>query len=144
MPSLLNINVLQKANHPIMQIEKKIEELVDSLKDYATTNFELVKLEAIERSAVIGGSICTMVAIGLVGTFFLVFGSLCIGFYLSAQLGNYYVGFGLVAAFYLLMMIVLFVFSSSLIEKPIRNMLIKKKWSISHNKQPANHDTNTP
>jgi hypothetical protein len=49
-----------------------------------------------------------------------------VGFYLSALLGDTFSGFGIIAGFYLLISIILLIGRKRLIEKPLRNKIIRK------------------
>jgi hypothetical protein len=107
----------------------KIDKLAESLKQYVNTNYELIKLEATERSSVIGSGIASSILIGIVGILFLSFASLFAGFYLSAYYGNTYIGFAIVAGAYLVIGLILLIGRKSLVEKPIRDSIIRKVYS---------------
>ncbi len=109
-----------------MAEQGKIEELTESLKHFITINYEVTKLEAVERSSSIGSSAISGLVVGFVMIFFLFFISLGIGFYLSEQLGNSYAGFAITAGFYFLIGLILLLTRKSLIENPLRNKIIKK------------------
>ncbi|HEV7231015.1 MAG TPA: phage holin family protein [Bacteroidia bacterium] len=107
----------------------KIEELTDNLKSYASTNFELFKLEATERASVIGSESVSFVAISAVAALFVVFISIGAGFYISARMGDTYSGFLIVAGFYLFLTLVLLIGKKKLIEHPLRDKIIRKVFS---------------
>ena len=104
----------------------KIDELTESLKSYATTNYKLIRLEAIERSSVIGSSLIGAVILGIAGFLFVLFTSIGAGYYFSQELNSYYMGFGIVAGFYLVLCIILAIGRKSLLEKPLRDKIIRK------------------
>lgn len=104
----------------------KLEEITDSLKEYLLLNFEILKLEATERISVIGSSLTAMLLVGLSVFLFVFTMSIGLGFYLSALLGDTYSGFAIIAAFYFLLAIVLFVGRKKLIERPLRDKIIEK------------------
>ena len=105
----------------------KIEELALSLKGYIATNFELVKLEGAERASVIGSGLICAIALGIVGLFCILFVSLGASFYLSGLLADSYSGFGIVAAFYLLIALLLVITRKKLVaiirDKIVGNVL---------------------
>lgn len=103
----------------------KIEELTDSLKSYVTTNFELIKYQAIERATVIVADLVTNILVGLLLLFFLFFISLWASFYISALLGDNYSGIAIVAGFYLLIGLILFLVRKKMIIKPFRNVIVR-------------------
>ena len=105
---------------------KKIEELTDSVKQYLLLNLAILKLESTKQVSLIGASVASTLIIGTT-VFLLIFTlSIGLGFYLSALLGDTYSGFAIVAAFYLLLAIVLFAGRKLLIERPVRTKIIRK------------------
>ena len=109
----------------------KIEELAVSLKKYVNTNYELLKLEAAERSSVLGSGLMSGLVLALVGILFIFFLSLAAGFYISTCLGNNYAGFMIVAGFYLLVCLILLIGRRKLLEKPFRDKIIQKMFSTN-------------
>jgi len=107
-----------------MPDQGKIEELTDSLKGYLNTNIELIKHQAIERTTVIVADLVANLLVGLLFLCFVFFISLWACFYLSAILGNNYSGIAIVAGFYLLMSLILFMVRKKLVIKPLRNKII--------------------
>jgi hypothetical protein len=104
----------------------KLEEITDSLKEYLLLNFEILKLEATERVSVIGSSLTAILLVGL-SVFLLIFTlSIGLGFYLSALLGDTYSGFAIIAAFYFILTIIIFIGRKKMIEKPLRDKIIEK------------------
>ena len=107
----------------------KIEELTESIKTYVSTSFELNKLEAAERSAVIGASVISGMVVAFVGFMFILFVSIGLSFYLSSLLGNSSAGFAIVGGFYFLLGFILFIGRKALMEIPIREGIIRKLFS---------------
>ena len=112
-----------------MTEDLKIEELTQGLKRYINTNCELIKFEATERSSVIGSGVISGLLIGLVAMLFVLFISLGAGFYLSARFENLYSGFAVVAGFYFLLGIILVIGRKKLMERPLRDKIIRKIFS---------------
>lgn len=108
----------------MVQIEK-IEELTGGLKKYLDTNIQLVKHEMTAASSVIISYLFSSLLIGLAALFFLFFISLTTGFYLSALLDSTIYGFAIVAGFYFLIGLLLFLVRKSLLMKPIREKIIQ-------------------
>ncbi len=104
----------------------KLEEFTQNLKLYVDTNFELLKLKAVERTSVVGSGLISGIIISVVALLSLLFLSTGIGFYISNLTGNYSYGFGIVAGFYLLLTLILIIGRKSIIEKPMRNKIIEK------------------
>lgn len=103
----------------------KIEELTDSLKSYISTNLELIKYQAIERATVIIADLVTNIVVGLLLLFFVFFISLWASFYLSALMGDNYSGIAIVAGFYLLIGLILFLVRKKMVIKPLRNKIVQ-------------------
>jgi hypothetical protein len=114
-----------------MPEQDKIEVLTQHLKVYANTSYDLIKLQATERTSVIGSGMISGLLVGLAGILFIFFLSTGAGFYLSEVLGNNYSGFGIIGAFYFILFIVLIIGRKKLIEKPMRNVIIRKIFSKS-------------
>ena len=108
-----------------MSTRVKMEDLADSLKTYICLNVELNKLEAIERSAMVGSNLISTLLISSIGVIFLLCASLGLGFYLSAHFGNNYSGFVIEAAFYFCLGILFILYRKKLIEKPMRSKIIR-------------------
>src|SRR6478672_10719502 len=100
-----------------MQLNEKLEALTDSLKEYADTNYELIKLEVIDHSSSILSGIVTALVITVILVLFAFFGSMYLAFYLSDLLGINYIGFAIVGGFYLLLAIIVYLGKKIFIEK---------------------------
>jgi hypothetical protein len=112
-----------------MPEQDKIEVLVESINKYVKTNCELIKLEATERTSVIGSSLISNLLIGLVGILLIFFISLGAGFYISYRIGDNYSGFIIVAGFYFILGFILMIGRRTLMEIPIRDKIISKIYS---------------
>lgn len=95
---------------------------IDMLKQYAGDRITLIKLQSIEKIATISAAIASGVMLALLGLFFLIFGSITLGFFLSGLLDSNTAGFGIVAGIYLLLIIIIVVFG----KKIFGNMVTKK------------------
>ena len=104
----------------------KLEEITDSIKEYLLLNFEILKLEATERISQIGASLTAVLLVSVSVFMFVFMLSIGLGFYISALLGNAYSGFAIIAAFYFVLTILLFIGRKKLIEKPLRDKIIEK------------------
>jgi hypothetical protein len=108
-----------------MPDQGKIEELTDSLKSYITTNLELIKYQAIERATVVIADLVSNLLVGMLLLFFVFFLSLWASFYLSALMGDHYSGIAIVAGFYLLVGLILYLVRKKLVIKPLRNKIVR-------------------
>lgn len=104
----------------------KIEELTASLKAYIHTNIDLIKLEATERTSVIGSSLISILIVGTVVLIFVLFLSLGVAFYLSNCFNDNFIGFSIVAGFYFVLSLLLIICRKKFIESPIRDKIIQR------------------
>jgi len=104
----------------------KIMDVIESLKEYYNTNYELRKLEATERFSVLGAGLLSTILIGVVALIFGFFISLLAGLYFSDFFDNIYIGFGIVAGFYLLLGLILIIGRKKLLESPMCDKIIRK------------------
>lgn len=112
-----------------MKEYKEVEELTESIQQYVQTNFKLMKLQTAERSSVIGSALFTVLLVGIMAVLFIFFISLGASFYISTLFRNAYSGFILVAGIYLLIGLVLLIYRKKLVEKPMRDVIIRKIYS---------------
>ena len=112
-----------------MQLNEKLEALTDSLKEYADTNYELIKLEVIDHSSTIISGIITTLIIILIVVLFAFFGSMYLAYYLSDLLDVNYIGFAIIGGFYLLLAIIVYLNKKDFIEKPVCNSFIGKRMA---------------
>ncbi|MBC7381963.1 MAG: phage holin family protein [Bacteroidia bacterium] len=94
------------------------------LKAYIEQKVELAKLTVVEKIAVLGGIFFSSFLIVFFALLFFMFLSAMAGLLLGVWLNSMIIGFAMVAAFYLLITIILIVCRKS-IEKPVVNLLIK-------------------
>lgn len=105
---------------------QKFEDVIEKLKQYLILNFELIKLQATDQATVIGASLISSLIVGISAFLFIFILSIGLGFYISSVLGNMYAGFLIVAGFYLLLTLTLFIGRKKMIEKPMRDKIIQK------------------
>lgn len=103
----------------------KIEDITESLKQYVMVNFEIIKLEATERTSVIGSSFVSGLIVAIAAFLFVFSLSIGLGFYLSALMGDTYSGFVIIAGFYFLLALVLFLGRKKFLETPFRDKIIQ-------------------
>lgn len=114
---------------------EKIEELIVSLKSYATTTIDIIKLEAAQHTSTLLANLISKLIIGLVIILFSLFLSFGISVYLSELLDNNYLGFGIVAGVYLLLSIILIAGRKKLLIKPISDKIIRELYQNQGNKK---------
>ncbi|WP_324673755.1 phage holin family protein [Hymenobacter sp. GOD-10R] len=85
------------------------DSLMGNLMGYLDTRIDLVRLEAQEKAKTAFVGTVHGVAMGLIGLMFLIFLSIFAGLALNAALDSTFWGFGLVAGFYLVLLIIFLV-----------------------------------
>ncbi len=106
----------------------KLEELTDGVKTYLQTNIELFKLEATERTSVVGARLISSILVGITLLLFILFLSLSAGFLLGNYFNDLCTGFAIVTGFYFLLTLILLLFKN-IIEKGMRNSIIRRLLS---------------
>ena len=106
-----------------MEDRSKLETFVEHAKDYAEARLELVKLDASAKISNVVSSIASAVVIGLVGLFALLFVSIGTAWWIGQANNNPSMGFFIVAGFYVVVGIVLYLLRNS-IKIPILNQLL--------------------
>ena len=111
-----------------------IELLYDKAKKYTETSMELFRLNAIDKTADVSSSLMARMAIVMVVAMFTLFINIGISLFIGKMMGEYYLGFMIVSLFYLIVAIVLYLFSNRLIKIPITNLVIEKllKTKVNH------------
>jgi hypothetical protein len=109
-----------------MILSEKFADIVTDLKAYTNTRLQLIRLEAVSKITEIGSELFSSLALGLIGFLFILFFSLMAGFYLAAYFKEYYIGFGIVAGFYLLIGLIMYVFRKEIFLTPIRKRIIRR------------------
>lgn len=106
----------------------KLDGLVSNLTGYVEGRIELMKHEIKEDLARGLAKVSMIMLAALLFTFFLIFVSVAVAFKLSESMGEFN-GFGLVAAFYLLLLVGIIVFRNAIskkLEKKLKNLIIQK------------------
>lgn len=111
--------------------QDKLEKLTENLNKYVKTSFELVKLEATERACVVGSKLIVSLILLVVLCLFVLFISLSASFYLSDYFNNNSIGFVIVSAFYFFIGLILVIGRKTLLERPLRNKIIRKIFSTN-------------
>ncbi len=108
-----------------MNDQDQLELLTDNLNSYVKTNYELIKLEAAEKTCNLGSKLIVNLFLLLVVVFLLLFLSLWAGFYLSIFFDDNYTGFIIIAGFYFVLGCILMISRTRFIEKPIREKMVR-------------------
>ena len=113
-----------------------MEELARHARDYVKTRVEVVKLNTAAKVSTVTSNIVARIVAAVVFVFFLFFGGMAAGFALGEWLGKTYWGFLVVAGFYFLTGIIVWVAREKMIRIPIMNAIIQQLF-----KENEQHDT---
>ena len=106
--------------------ERMFESLLEKAEDFGLTSVELVKLRAVDKTAEVVSSIIPYSVAFVLGASFMVFLNLGIAFWLGEILGQFYYGFFLVAAFYVLMVLMFHFFIHKRMKRYICDSIIEQ------------------
>jgi hypothetical protein len=110
----------------IMQEQSKIEETVESIKDYANTQYELIILKGSDKLSHISSglfSFLPIIFLTIITTLMLSFG---LAFYLNNVLLSEYAGFFILGGAYCIIGLILVSIRKKSIAKPLRNIIIRE------------------
>jgi len=105
---------------------KYIDSLVSSAETYGKTSFELFKLKTVDKVADIVSTLVASLPFVIALILFFITLNFGISLWLGALLGQSYLGFFVVAAFYGLAGIILYIFRNKWIKKPLNNSMINQ------------------
>lgn len=105
---------------------KHLDSLVDSAEEYAKTNIELIKLTAVDKIADGASSMIAWVAVAFALLLFFITLNFGVALLIGDLLGKSYLGFLIVAGFYGLAGLILFLIKDKWIKKPLNNSLINQ------------------
>jgi membrane-bound ClpP family serine protease len=103
-----------------------IESLFERVEAYGKTTIELTKLKALETTTVVATSVTSRLIVFMMIAFFVLVLSIGVALFLGDLLEKTYYGFFIVAAFYLILGIILHYNLSKWINKPIGNFFISQ------------------
>ena len=102
-----------------------IDALFEKTKDYVETRADLFKLKAIKKTAEVGSSIVAKIIVAVVFSSFFIFLNIALGLWLGELTGRIYLGFFILAAFYLIVGIIIYSNRQKIISSPIADSIIK-------------------
>ena len=103
-----------------------VEMLYEKAKKYTETSLDLLTLNTVDKTADVLSSLISRIFIAMAVAMFTLFVNIGISLFIGMLLDEYYLGFLIVSAFYLIIAVVLYFFKDKLIETPIANMIIAK------------------
>ncbi len=114
--------------------------MIKKLQDYINSRILLMRLEVSERFAkALALLFKNIVVLVFFGIFFL-FASMAAAFWIGESVRSIPVGFAAVAAFYLAVTLILFVFRKPLIENPFMNKVIRILFELKNHEEEKDPD----
>lgn len=104
-----------------------IEPLLEKAQAYTTNTIELLKLQAMERTAKVGTSMITRLILTVVVSFFIITVNIAIALWLGEMLGKAYYGFFVVAGCYALAAVIL-VAARPFVKKRVHNAVVRQMF----------------
>ncbi|SFH97854.1 phage holin family protein [Halpernia frigidisoli] len=98
--------------------------MLETLKEFISKKIELLKMEAAEKTVMIVSFFAFLVVLLIVGILFIILLNIGVGLYIGHLLGNYAYGILIVAAFYLLIIIITIMARTS-IKNKVANFILK-------------------
>ncbi|HTQ29038.1 MAG TPA: phage holin family protein [Puia sp.] len=108
---------------------KIIEESVDHIKHYLNTRIAQVKLTTAEKTSEVLSVLMARLMVTAIFSFSLLFASFAAAYALGELLAKTWLGFVIVAAFYLLAGLLIWAFREPLLRIPIMNRLIQRLFT---------------
>jgi uncharacterized membrane protein len=110
-----------------MEEEKSFtRKIYEQVEQYAKTTVELYKLKATHTFSEVFATVATGFIIWVIVLLFLIFLSVGAAFYLGELLGGWHYGFFIVAGFYALVGIVIYVIRVKCLKETINNFIIRQ------------------
>ena len=103
-----------------------IEGLFKKTGEYIETRIDLAKYKAIDKSSDIVSSIVTCISLIVALMIFIFTATIGIALWIGDMLGKNYEGFFIVAGFYLLVILLMYLCRKSLIKTPVSKLIIEK------------------
>jgi hypothetical protein len=107
-------------------MENTTTSLKESIKDYVDTKLDVIKLKAIDKGSSVAAGIVVGVACAILGLIVLLFLGFSAAYAISDATDKPFLGFLVVAGFYILVAVLLVALKDKLITLPLINMLMKK------------------
>ena|ERR1051326_3462351 len=101
-----------------------VELLIETAEEYGKTSVELYRLKTIDKFADIISSLVSKLTVIIAFILFFLILNIGTSLWIGNVLGKTYLGFFIVAAFYALIAIILYLFKNKWIKSPLRNSII--------------------
>ena len=117
--------------------KENMEQLANDLRAYAEVRVNLMKLKLAEKMSRLLGTLVAAIAVGIALLLFFSFASIGVAILVGKWLGNLWLGFVILGAFYLLAGLIVWRSRRSLIQIPAMNAIIQQLFEEeTHEKNP--------
>ena len=103
-----------------------VKELINKTGSYLETRLDLLKLQAVDKSAGVVSSLVTALIIASFVFLLVVILSIGVALWIGHETGELYYGFFIVGGFYILLSILLYAFRDKFLKGPVGNSIIQK------------------
>jgi hypothetical protein len=110
------------------ELKTKAEDLTKNIKDYLDTKYKLTILKATDKATGIAAGGLAAFSILFLGIFVIFFAGIALGVWLGQLLDSYALGYLIVAAIFLLFIIILVMMRKRIVFPMIRNLIIRKLY----------------
>lgn len=112
-----------------MSLITKIENLVNSAQEYIRLKIKETKLEAADKLSSVFASIAAIVILSFFSVMFILFLSIAAGLLLNKILESAYLGFLIVALFWMLIGLLIYFARNRLIKRPLKDRLVNAMFN---------------
>ena len=130
-----------ESKNPIFELFQ-VDKLIENISGYIETRLELFKLDIQEGLAKILANLAFFSILLLLVLIVLIFISMTVSFYLNKALDSSFLGFGIVALFYLLLLVLFILFSKKnmeVITSRIQKIIDKNLSNNQNDDKPKNN-----
>lgn len=110
------------------ELKNKAGDLTDSITDYIQTYYKLTLLNAADKATTIAASTLASITVFCLGFFVVLFGGIALAIWLGSLLDSPALGFVLVAALFVLIIVIVLVMKKKIVFPAIRDLLINKLY----------------
>lgn len=104
----------------------QVEALFEEFKDYVSLRLQITQLKYSSKTSLVTSSVLTYMLISMVVFFFVLVLTIGIALCIGNLLGEWYLGFLIMAGIYLMLGLVIFTFRNRWIRIPLNNLIIKE------------------
>ena len=110
------------------ELKSKAGDLTDSITEYIQSYYKLTLLNAADKATSIAASTLASVVVLFLGIFVIFFGGIALALWLGTLLDNQALGFVLVAALFILIIVIILSMKKKIVFPAIRDLLINKLY----------------